>query len=123
MSKDSKIFAGVAFLLSFIVYFRTMAPTVSFWDCGEFAACSYIMGVPHPPGTPLFLLIGRAFTFIPWRDIAFRTNLISVFSSAFTISILFLIIVRFIQEWRGLPKTYEEKVIVLHWKERVFNFE
>jgi hypothetical protein len=112
MSKENKIFAGITFLLSFIVYFITMAPTVSFWDCGEFSACSYIMGVPHPPGTPLFQLIGRVFTLIPWKDVAFRTNLISVFSTAFTISILFLIIVRFIQEWRGQAKTFEEKVIV-----------
>jgi len=108
MSKENKILAGIAFLLSFIVYFITMAPTVSFWDCGEFSAGSYIMGITHPPGTPLFLLIGRVFTLIPWRDVAFRTNLISVFSTAFTISILFLIIVRFIQEWRGQAKTYEE---------------
>ena len=112
MDRDNKILAGVAFLISFIFYMITVAPTVSFWDCGEFTACSYIMGVPHPPGAPLFLLIGRAFTLIPWSNIAFRTNLISVFSSAFTIALLFLIIVRLIREWRGAPKTFEDRVIL-----------
>jgi len=112
MDRDNKILAGVAFLISFIFYLITIAPTVSFWDCGEFTACSYIMGVPHPPGAPLFLLIGRIFTLIPWFDIAFRTNLISVFSSAFTVALLFLIIVRLIREWRGAPKTFEDRVIL-----------
>jgi len=112
MDRDNKILAGAAFLISFIFYLITVAPTVSFWDCGEFTACSYIMGVPHPPGAPLFLLIGRAFTLIPWSNIAFRTNLISVFSSAFTIALLFLIIVRLIREWRGAPKTFEDRVIL-----------
>ena len=55
-----------------------MADTVPYWDSGEFIATSYILGVPHPPGSPLYLIIGRIFSMLPINpDIAFRVNLIS----------------------------------------------
>ena len=74
-----------------------MAPTVSFWDTGEFIATSYILGIPHPPGSPLFLLIGKLFTLIPISaDIAFRMNIFSPLISAATISLLFFICNEFI---------------------------
>ncbi|RMH88131.1 MAG: DUF2723 domain-containing protein, partial [Calditrichaeota bacterium] len=76
------------FVFSLVIYFQTMAPTVSFWDCGEFIACSYKLAVPHPPGAPLYLLVGRVFTLIPAElieNIGKRVNLISVLSSAVTI--------------------------------------
>ena len=74
-----------------------MAPTVSFWDTGEFIATSYILGVPHPPGSPLFLLVGKFFSLLPISsDIAFRVNIFSPIISALTISLLFLICNQFI---------------------------
>ena len=74
-----------------------MAPTVSFWDTGEFIATSHILGVPHPPGSPLFLLVGKFFSLIPLSsDIAFRVNIFSPIISALTISLLFLICNEFI---------------------------
>ena len=93
----NKILLGLSFFVSLIVYILTMAPTVSFWDCGEFIATSYILGIPHPPGSPLFLLIGKLFTLIPIStDIAFRMNIFSPLISAATISLLFLICNQFI---------------------------
>lgn len=85
--------AGISFLTSLIVYLTTMAPTVSFWDCGEFIACSYKMAIPHPPGAPFYLMMGRVFTLLPvFEDIAARVNLISVLSGAFTVLFLHLTI-------------------------------
>ena len=89
--------AAILFIITFAIYFSTMAPTVSFWDTGEFIATSHILGVPHPPGSPLFLLIGKFFTLIPIsKDIAFRFNIFSPIISALTISLLFLICNQFI---------------------------
>lgn len=80
------------FLLSLIVFTLTVEPTASFWDCGEFIAVSYKLMVPHPPGAPLFLLIGRIFSFLAFDDVervAFWVNMVSVVSSAATILFLY----------------------------------
>ncbi|MCP4582810.1 MAG: DUF2723 domain-containing protein [candidate division Zixibacteria bacterium] len=90
-------YAGAVFalVLSFIVFFKTMAPTLSFWDCGEFIACSHILGVPHPPGTPLYILLGRFFILLGFLSTpALSTNLLSVLSSALTVMMAYIIIVR-----------------------------
>jgi hypothetical protein len=73
------------FLAALVVYVLTMAPTASFWDCGEFIACANELEVTHPPGAPLFLLLGRLFAM--WAgpsDVAWMVNLLSVLSGAFT---------------------------------------
>jgi hypothetical protein len=110
----NRVFAGLAFLLSLIVYMKTIAPTTSFWDCGEFITCSYILGVPHPPGAPFYLLLGRIFTMIPFAaDIGLRVNAISALSSALTVMFLYLIIVRLIKQWRGEAKDGFDMVILV----------
>ena len=84
-----------AAFVSFLLYYVTKAPTVSFWDCGEFIATSYIMGVPHPPGNPLYVILGRLFSMLPIaREIAVRVNLISVFSSAAAVFVAYWLILQ-----------------------------
>jgi hypothetical protein len=85
----------LSFFVSLIIYYITSAPTVSFWDCGEFIATSYIMGIPHPPGNPLFVIIGRFFSMLPIAGIiSARINLISVFSSAASVFVAYWLILR-----------------------------
>lgn len=86
--RNNNLVGWLVFLISLITYTLTVEPTASFWDCGEFIACAYKLQVPHPPGAPLFLLIGRMFSFLALGDVtrvAFWINMMSVVSSAFTI--------------------------------------
>jgi len=110
----NRILGALTFLISFVVYFDTMAPSVSYWDCGEFIAVSYTLGVPHPPGSPLFLLLGRIASMLPVsEDIAFRVNLLSPLASAFSVLFLYLIIVQLVNHWRGKIETNIDALIAL----------
>ncbi len=97
--KYAGILAGaLSFIVAFIIYFKTMAATLSFWDCGEFIACANTLGVPHPPGTPFFVIIGRFFIMLHmFANVAQRTNFMSVLGSALTVWICYLIVVRMAQ--------------------------
>jgi hypothetical protein len=108
------VLTGVfVFLASFFMYYRTMAPTTSYWDCGEFIACSYTLSVMHPPGSPLYLLIGRIMTLLPFfKDIGVRVNIFSVFISALTVVLTYLIIVQLVRRYRGEAKNWEDRLIL-----------
>jgi transmembrane protein TMEM260 (protein O-mannosyltransferase) len=99
--KLNKIMGFGVFLITTIVYLFTVQSSVSFWDCGEFIASSVLLQVPHPPGTPLFLILGRFLSMIPFADnLAYRVNMISVFSSIATVVFLYLIIVKAIENYK-----------------------
>ncbi len=76
--------ALVVSLVVLLGYLVSLAPSVTFWDAGEFIAAMKILGIPHPPGTPLFVMMGHIWgTIFPIGEFAFRTNLLSaLFSSA-----------------------------------------
>ena len=98
----NRIVAGGVFLYALILYFLTMAPTVSFWDPGERIAVSYGLEIPHPPGAPFYMLLGRFFSmFVPADLVAPAVNMISVLASAGTVLLAYLIIVRLIRRFQG----------------------
>ena len=113
MYKKVHIILGfLSFIIPFILYVYTMAPTTSFWDCGEFIATSYILGVPHPPGSPLFLLLGNVFSNIPFfDDVGARVNLISPIASALSVMFLYFIIVKLIEEFNGRTNSSSNLII------------
>ncbi|MEJ8803848.1 glycosyltransferase family 117 protein [Pontibacter sp. H249] len=103
----NNITGWVVFGIALTVYTLTLEPTASFWDCGEFIACSYKLMVPHAPGAPLFLMIGRLFTLLAGdaSQVAWWMNFMSGLCSAFTSLFLFWSITKLAQKL--LPKTEE----------------
>ena len=79
------------FFIATITYVLTLEPTASFWDAGEFIACSYKLLVPHPPGAPFYLLVGRLFSMFASdpTQVAWWVNLLSALCSSFTVLFLF----------------------------------
>ena len=84
--------AAMTALLVLAGYVFTLAPTVTFWDAGEFIAAARTLGIPHPPGTPLFVMIGHVWAaMIPLADYAQRLNLLSAVLGAAGAGLLFLV--------------------------------
>ena len=105
-SKRVAVGLGVlAFLWAVIVYLRTLTPTVPFWDSGEFIAVSYILGIPHPPGTPFYVLLGRLATMVPWASVAQRVNAVSAIASALTVMVTYFTGLRLIRLAQGKNRT------------------
>ena len=88
--------AGLAVLLLYIV---TLAPTTAMWDASEYITAAYVLGIPHPPGNPLFVLLGRVATLLPFGNVAVRVNLLAALSSAFAAAIWFLVAERVLSQW------------------------
>jgi tetratricopeptide (TPR) repeat protein/MFS family permease len=88
----NNIVGWLVFAIASFVYLSTMEPTASFWDCGEYISCAYKLEVGHPPGAPLFLLIGRFFSLFAFGDtskVGMMINAMSALCSSFTILFLF----------------------------------
>jgi hypothetical protein len=109
----NRLVAGLVFLAAMTTYILTLAPAVVFWDVGEFIAAAKLMQVPHPPGSPLFLLIARFAMMIPFAaDQAVRAHGVSALLSALAIMFFYMTIVRVIMNFRGVPQSLAEKATV-----------
>ncbi|MBK8610609.1 MAG: DUF2723 domain-containing protein [Chitinophagaceae bacterium] len=92
----NNITGWIVLIVACAVYIMTMEASGSLWDCGEFASSAYKLQIPHPPGAPLFVLIGRLFM-VPFdaAHAATGINLMSALASGFTILFLFWSITHF----------------------------
>ena len=90
-NKWNTIIGWTAFTIALITFTLTVEPTMSFWDCGEYISTAAKLEVGHPPGAPLFQLLGAFFALFAIGDenIALMVNMMSVISSAFTILFMF----------------------------------
>jgi hypothetical protein len=91
--------AGVA-LGALILYVATLAPTTQFWDTSEYIAAAYVLGIPHPPGNPLFTLIAHTWGLLPLAaGYAMRINLLAAVTSAIAAGCWFLVGERWMRGW------------------------
>ncbi|MCK6616499.1 MAG: DUF2723 domain-containing protein [Cyclobacteriaceae bacterium] len=117
--KINNLTGWTVFLIALTAYWLTMEETASYWDCGEFIAVSYKLEVPHPPGAPLFLLIGRMFSFLALGDVtrvAYWINFSSVLAGAFASLFTFWSITIFGRKLLNISKPEEltaDKTILL----------
>jgi len=78
------------FVSVFMVYLRTLCPTLYAGDSGEFITVVHTMGIAHPPGHPTYILVGKLFDLLPFGNPAFRLNLMSAFFGALSCSFLYM---------------------------------
>lgn len=86
----------LAILIPFSVYLMTLAPSVTFFDSGEFITAIYSLGSSHSPGYPTFINYAKPFTYLPFGNTAFRVNIATAFSSALACYAVYLLVSRFL---------------------------
>ena len=92
--------AAIAAALVFILYLVTLSPSTAMWDTSEYIAAAYTMGLPHPPGNPFFVILGRFFSILPiGANVATRINILAALCSATSAGMWFLIVERVLSGW------------------------
>ncbi|HEV8613837.1 MAG TPA: DUF2723 domain-containing protein [Gemmatimonadales bacterium] len=91
-------FAALLALAVFGVYLATLAPTTAFWDTSEYIAAAKTVGIPHPPGNPLFVILAHSFGLLPLAaSYAMRINLFAAVTSALSAGLWFLVAERWLR--------------------------
>ena len=89
-TKINNVGGWTTFIIATLVYYFTIEETMSLWDCSEYILSAYKLEVGHPPGAPLFMMLGRLFSFFVSTDqVAFMVNMMSALSSSFTILFMY----------------------------------
>lgn len=82
----------------FVIYFLTLGPTIAFWDTAEYIAAAKVLGIPHPPGNPLFVVLGHVWGLLPLAGTyAVRINLFAAVTSALASGFMFLVADRWLR--------------------------
>jgi hypothetical protein len=98
----------------FVSYLSLLAPSISFWDCSEYVSAGASLGIPHPPGNPLYVLLARtAVVALPFiNDTAYRINLLTPIFGALTSMLVYLSIVRVFISFIGIPDTNWKRISI-----------
>src|SRR5215510_15075074 len=101
--RPSYLAAAIAGFVVLCLYILTLSPTTAMWDTSEYISAAYTLGLPHPPGNPLFVLIGRVFAVLPIAPtVAMRINVLAALCSAGSAAMWFLITERVLVGWLPL---------------------
>ena len=105
--KLNQYIALFCLLFTGVIFSLTVAPTVSYWDCGEYIASAFLLGIQHPPGNPTFMLVGRVASMLATSvdKVAFIVNYLSVIAASFSVFFLYLNTMRLYTEWKGKVET------------------
>src|SRR5512135_797717 len=96
--KPPYLWAAFVFLGTLALYVATLAPTTQFWDTSEYIAAAKVLGIPHPPGNPLFTVLAHVWGMLPLAaDYAKRINLFAAFTSAAGAGFWFLVAERWLR--------------------------
>lgn len=107
--KLENILLYVLLVIVGVVYLYTVAPTLSFWDCGEFIASAYTLAIPHPPGTPFYVFLGRAWLILMTgiaavlpisKEVAWHMNLLGLGISVITAFLMYKMMLKIFRMWR-----------------------
>jgi hypothetical protein len=92
--------AGIVGVAILAIYLLTMAPSTAMWDTSEYIAAAYTFGLPHPPGNPFFVIVGRVFALLPIApNVAARINVLAAVASAASAALWFLITDQILRSW------------------------
>jgi hypothetical protein len=103
---------GIAALVSAAIlalYVATLAPTTAMWDASEYIAAAHVLGIPHPPGNPFFVLLAHVFSILPiGGGAAMRINVLAALCSAASAGMWFLVVERVLSRW--LPERWQQRL-------------
>src|SRR5438128_454948 len=112
VSAPPYLMAGCVSLGALILYVLTLAPTTQFWDTSEYIAAAYTLGIPHPPGNPLFVLVAHVFGLLPFAAAyAARINLFAAVTSAVSAGCWFLVAERWLRSF--VPALWPRRLAAL----------
>ncbi|MFQ6003279.1 MAG: DUF2723 domain-containing protein [Candidatus Zixiibacteriota bacterium] len=104
--RRNTIIGGAIFIVTFAIYIFTMCPTIYWEDSAAFSAVNSILGIPHPPGFPIYVLLGRGFSLLPIENHAFRSNLMSAFWGCVSLMILYLLMLQLFKEIKSCDDAF-----------------
>ena len=115
MDKKNKIIIPLLFILVLFIYLLTLSPAVNFEDSGEFITSAHTLSVAHPPGYPLYLLLGKLFSFLPLGTPEFKINLMSAFFAALSAVVLYILLFRILGLMKERQRHFISGFIILFY--------